>query len=536
MGRTPDLQPPGKVMNSSPIPSLFRSVSFLLVVSLLFVLSAHLYSLSSRPKVVVDEAVSLSRVEALLKTGRAVGEFDDLVYGFEYSREIFNPNLPYYFFAIPTFLGFDPSIGSLRVMSFIAGLMILAAVGVIAARAFGKTGGLCAMLMTSISPGFVLGSHFSRPDVLAAGLGYLSIALYSLDRRRAFGAAFLATLAFSAHQRSIILSFTLGVLILVDVFRKRAGSGVLVAVFLGGVSALLVIFCVDIAPYGSLESFISNQRLVAAAVPPPFVTGRASVIVHTLGEFLALLGSLYPAAWLLVSLFIFRVIRDSSIRRDPLTLIVCVSIFMSLLCVHGMVSVKAVIFSPSVDLLFVSLLFGKWPQAFSRKFAEAIPAVTFSLFFLSVLYVDYLDLKTPDCRDRATEFHERLRHYIPPEANVMGEENFWLYLRENRYLSWKRLHLSLAAPGVGSLEDVFKAYRPDYLLYDVGVAIFVSDVPRVNRFHESLRVSRSDFMGVVDRWAARVGTVDLGCHGAVDIYRFDWTVSKEAPGPKDLNQ
>ena len=378
------------------------------------------------------------------------------------------------------------------------------------------------MVMTSISPGFVYGSHVSRPDVLAAGLGYLALAVYSIEGKRAFGAAFLAVLAFSAHQRSVILSATLAVLVLFDMLNRRSTRKTLVSLLIGGASALVLILLVDILPYGSFDHFIGNQRLVAAAVPPPFATGSATVVGQTVGEFLALVGALYPIAWLLVVPYAVRIVRDPGVRRDPLSVIVCVSLFMSLLCVHGMLIVKAVIFSPSLDLLFASLMFGRWRGLVPRVVAEVMPRAVPILFLLSAVYVDSSVLGPADCREQTDDFRRALREHIPAGANVMGEENLWIFLRENQYVSWKRLPLSLTAEGMG-LERALRGYRPDYLLIERDLSSHLMDEPFENRFHESVRLPRSEFIGILKRSATSLGDVDLACYGSVQIFKLNWT-------------
>ena len=342
-------------MSTLPGPVSDKTLRFLPILGILAALVLHLLTLSNRPMVFVDEAVTLSRVLSLLNHGSPNGEFDDAVYGDDGAIEVYHARSIYYFFATPSLFGISPSITTVRFMTLLASLGIAAAIGSIAATAFGRQSGLTAAFFALISPGFVYSSHVARPDAVAAALGYLAIAAFLTPNRKPMLAGFISVLAFSAHQRAVILTAALIALLCFDLYRTKSTIQSAMRMLLGACGAVFVLIAVDILPY--YEQFLATQALVAKAVPPPAIAHGTGIVMLTLGEFLKLVISIYPFAWPLLLLLLARPFQKLSMEIAPLAVLISATIIMSLLCVHGMVIVKSIFFVPAIDLLFAMLLY-----------------------------------------------------------------------------------------------------------------------------------------------------------------------------------
>ncbi len=501
--------------SSTKLPDLAAYAGIFL--ALLF----HLATLSNRPPLFVDEAITLSRVEALLATGQTNGEFDDPVLGSGEPIEIYNPKTLYIFYAVPSLFGIAPTITTIRVMTLLAGLVIVVAIGSIASHLQGKTAGLTAMLFCLISPSFMQCAHVARPDVLAAALGFAALSTYLTRSSIAFS-GFASVLAFSAHQRSIILTVPLVACLALDLLRRQVTARQL-ATWCGGLAlGIGVVLWLDILP--AYASFIDTQRLVAKAVPPPLATASLGVLATTVGEFVRLIREIYPLSSALLVLLIFRPFRTASRELKTTITALVLILITSVFCIHGMLQIKSIIFAPSIDLLLALMVFADWSR-FTRTLNSGMTQKIFLVIILgSAAARNLKDWPRPDCRDRAAEFSQALAQYIQPESTVMGDEHLWLFVHDNPYISWKRLQLSRSVSEL-PLESLFQLYRPDYMLVDGGVERLVSDTPMDDRFLESLRLPAAEFNSVVARWGSTAGEVNLACYGQVKILRFDWNQS-----------
>lgn len=483
----------------------------------------HWNYLFSFPGWFVDEALTASRIKAFTSFGNPPGVIErEATFG-EGNGALFVPALPYLAFSVP--LTLFPSmeiIEGLRVSSYAAGMLLLAAVGVIAWRLISPMYGAVAMAICGSSVVFSSCSHVARPDVLAAAVGFWGLALYGGRPIAAFLSFFLTTFSIAFHQRGIILLAALMAMVLVDaVSRKFPRLNFLMALG-GGVLGLIGFYLGNIFFFSSLALFWGMNRWMFSFSPPPVVGAGAGDWVGILSTLKGTSLICYPSAGLFIFLSIVFLLLAGPKRVNPkLSVMILVGLIAGALLMNGLIVVKLVMVSPFLDLAVTSC----FATALSLAAAHSrwmVPALSMSIWFITSISVKgfWLTLiSVSKCRDEAPTTAAALQSFIPPNAKVLAEESFWIYLQNNRYQSWKDISPRMRQTGQ-SFSEVLRSSNSDYLIMDAGMADLVN-ADLSDPFFRSMGVPSEEFRRFFKIGASKVGEIPTTCYGTLTLYAIN---------------
>jgi len=160
---------------------LRRYLPSLLIAALI---GLHVWSLLRFPPPFVDEAWLASRAWGFVQSGRCFGALDVGIFDYVDGYWTFLPCLSVMLQAAALKLAGAPSLPAARLVSLFFGLVLLGAVYWLGVRLRGRRLGGLSLLLVGLSYPFFYSAHLARPDVIAAALGYLTLAAYLQDRRR----------------------------------------------------------------------------------------------------------------------------------------------------------------------------------------------------------------------------------------------------------------------------------------------------------------------------------------------------------------
>ena len=132
------------------------------------------------------------------------------------------------------------------------------------------------------------------------------------------------------------------------------------------------------------------------------------------------------------------------------------------LLINGLGPVKVVMVSPFLDLAMTAFLGLAFSLAAKRS-QWRFPAIGLSLWFIIITVIGGMTLmidSKSECREESSQVSDFLRLHIPPSAKVIGEESFWIYLRDNRYQSWKDIPPQVRATG-RSFDEIMTLTRSE---------------------------------------------------------------------------
>jgi hypothetical protein len=472
------------------------------------------------PRWFVDEALTASRVRALDVWGTPAGVIErEAAFG-EKNGALFVPALPYLVFLVP--LKLFPSleiVESLRISSYVGGMALLGAVGVIAWRFISPLYGAIAMGICGSSSAFSYCSHVARPDVLAAAVGFLGLAVYGARPMAAFLSFFLATFSIAFHQRGIILVISLMAAMLVDVVSRKFSRRSFFMAVVGGLMGIAGFYLINIFLFSSLDALWEMNRRVFAFTPPPVAGAGASDWRGILSTLTLTSLFCYPSVGLCILLsIVFLSLAGATRVNRRLSVMIVTGLLAGALLMNGLVVVKLVMVSPLLDLAVTGCLAVACSLAV-RNSRWAIPTLAMSAWFIMGITFGGVWLvvtSVSKCKEDAPRIATALQSFIPVSAKVLAEESFWIYLQNNRYQSWKDLPSRMLKTGQ-SFSQAVKSTESDYLIVDDGMIAHVN-ANMSDPFFRSLGVSPREFMIFLESDAAKVGEISTACYGTLTLY------------------
>lgn len=486
----------------------------------------HWNYLFTFPRWFVDEGLTASRVRALTVWGSPAGVIEREAGFGERNAASFVPALPYLAFLVP-FKVF-PSlemIESLRVSSYVGGMLLLAAVGVIGWRYLSPIYGAIAMGICGSSMVFSYCSHVARPDVLAAAVGFWGLAVYGARPFTAFLSFFLATFSLAFHQRGIILVIALIALMLVDVVSRKFSRLSFLMAMAGGLIGVAGFYLFNIFLFSSLDAMWEMNRWVFSFTPPPVVGSHASDWSGILSTLSFTSWFCYPSVGL--SILVSTVILSlAGVKRfsPRFSVMIVAGLVAGALLMNGLVVVKLVMVSPLLDLAVTGCL-AIALSLYVGKSRWSVPALAISVWFITGITVGGVGsvvTSVSKCREEAPKTGAALQSFIPSSAKVLAEESFWIYLQNNRYQSWKDLPSRMRQTGQSFSQAVKSSYS-DYLIVDPGMIAHLH-ANMSDPFFRSLGVSPREFLMFLDSDASKVGEISTACYGTLTLYALNKSV------------
>jgi 4-amino-4-deoxy-L-arabinose transferase-like glycosyltransferase len=550
-----------------------------------------LFSLMRTPPPFVDEAWYASRAWAFIHTGRAFGTLDAGVFD---NYDGYWTYFPWLGTLLHTLAieALGLSLFSVRFASLVFGLVLLIAIYAIANHVAGARAGLLAVLLVSLSRPFLYSSHLARQDIMVAAFGFVAVALYITDRVSTWSvksllAGLAVGLAFEIHPNAMIYGPAIVAVSLFEhgwsVARARRFWGFIVGVC-GG---LAFYAAMHILPYPRTYVALSGLMFSSTHTPPLFVWdaqawleslvfdvdaayvadvriplvvgavvvlayGRATsdrMLVLLFGVLAAMFLAPNPPSKLLSSILIYPTVlaiataaivlraRPSSDKRLVSLIILCTVLVLGfLVLIRTKHFYYAILISPVADLLLAVFLARLSLATSSRSLWGYGKIVLIGGLLATATILNLAALR----RDPTDDYHatlERVTQVIPPGSSVMGPQTYWFGLPDQRYLSWQQLvYYQRHAPG-STLGDAFQALRPDFLIVDPFMEIFISDDKvRMTQYGQFLHLSRTDLQRFLDTYAQLISTQVTDTFGTVRIYHIDWNRHVEEADVDRLGQ
>ena len=118
---------------------------------------------------------------------------------------------------------------------------------------------------------------------------------------------------------------------------------------------------------------------------------------------------------------------------------------------------------------------------------------------------------------------QRLRQVVRPGESVLGTQTFWFSLHDHRYYSWEELVYYRRYKPESSLEDAFRALRPDIFVFDEHLDSFTADTEGESTYSSYLRLPRTELKAFLKQHARMVGAFTVASpYGHIEVWRIAW--------------
>ena len=498
------------------------------VVAMFVVISAfHLWSLMRIPPPFVDEAWNAARVWGLIRTGRPFGQLDAGVFDRYEGYWTFFPWLAVWVQSLSVRIAGAPTLFAVRVVSLVFGLVLLAAAYVIARHLGGRKLALLSTFLVSVSWPFFYTAHSARVDVMAAAMGFVSIALFLKNQADRWWIGVLGglciSLAFEIHPHSVILGLVLGGLYLWhwrwSMFHKRHFWGSVVGAGMGGVFYVAL----HVLPYP--ETYVALSQLAYGPThTPPLLALNVGVLAQAFTDMGWLLVAAYqPLLPIIVWSAVFLLRRRTA--GDKMLLVAgALSVLASTVLFRNKFLYYVILFSPFLDLMVSVLLLHSFQQRYRRRLLGLISRVLIWGLCAGSIALNLSGLRT-HYGENYEVVQSRINQVVQPGEVIIGPQTYWLGLRDHEYYSWEELvYYQRYAPG-SDLEDALAEFRPDIFIIDGELDVWIGDESGDSTYSQHLQLSRSELEGFLERQASLVTEFKGGFYGRVRVYRIVWDES-----------
>jgi 4-amino-4-deoxy-L-arabinose transferase-like glycosyltransferase len=522
-----DRAPPAPVPAWGWLAGLLSRTWPLLMVVLVAAALLNGLTLLQYPATFVDEGWNASRSLALLQTGRQFAGVDSGIYKQFEGYWTYWPWLGTAIHAAAIQL-LGLSLSTMREVSLVFGLALLAVVFQIGAVLHNRRTGLTAAALLAVSMQFMYSSHMARHDIIVATMCYGAIALQISESRftatgrralpfRSLLAGLLVGLSLDVHLNGFIFIPTVGVLYLMDSGRTFLKSKPLWAFIVGLAGAVLYYAAMHILPYPQSVAEIAGLSNFAGRAPVFFSADPAVWFNALTGT----LGHLDPRILPVIALATVALIRRGSASDRRLLVL-----FATVVAVYAVVtSFKtfhyAILIAPAAALLVGALfdIISRRPLRGSLwSFGETALAVGIVAVVVSLNIVTVWSASNSGY-DRTAD---KIVQTIPDGASIIGAPTYWFARPYQPYLNWEQLDVYRGYYPGSSMEDAFDYYRPDYVIVDGFVEYFLAGNPGNSVDRQRSGTLLLDLQQLLGERAVLVGQVETEPYGTVRIYKMAW--------------
>ncbi len=493
----------------------------------------HLLSLLRIPAAFEDEGWYASRAWGLLHTGWAFGTVDSGV--FEHY-----PHYERFFFWLgsaltaPFLALFGPNLFTIRLVSLLFGMILLAVIYYIGVRLYDQRTGLLAVGLLGTSGVFFQMAHLGRQDVIVAAFGYGAVACYLSATHTGrywtgFLAGLLATLTLDIHPTGAIFIAAVGLLCLRDYGLRAVQTARCWAVGAGIAVGALYFAGLHLLP--DPQAFAALYRLTFGDIrTPPLLSGNPFIWIAVVKDTLIQLeiplldGSLRIQkllGWLIAVATISLLWRRSHADKTVLTLL------------GGLILTFAMLTQLRHPFYYISLLpaavlvVAAWIAWIARLPWRGSLRGYSRMFLLWGLVLGAVILGSRTLRwDENPNYESALaevRQAIPAGSTVMGNQLYWFARPTDRYLSWEQLVFYQRYRPGSSLLDAFESLRPDYLIFDDTLRFYVKpDKSQMDFYIQTFFISEPEMRRFLANHGRLIATFPSATVGPLQIYQLNW--------------
>ena len=496
---------------------------WILTVSALLVIGYHAATFTWYPKPFADESMIGCRAVSWAETAEPFCPMEE-GYRIATPRQwAAGPILPYVIHGLALGDGNTVDLVRLRAVSVFFGIILLLAVYGIAARIDTPFTGNAALLLLAFSPGFLFSGRVTRLDILSAAFGYAALFLHCAGAYRRllvhFAAGVCFAVAVECNPRALILGPAAAALFLFDCRFAVLRSKALWSTVLGTAAGLALYYAVHVYP--DPNGFLQGYReVIGPSRAPPIVHAPATGIALALREILSLLWSLSPFTLLLAACALPIAVLTRSTSGARLSLSCGALVLAAAMVIRSPMSFNLIMVSPAIELLAAYSLVAichSGTQSIVRLGLAA--SVSISAAALLIVFPALRVAPGRVCWSNHAEAEQFLKSTIKPDEVVMGPQHYWVGFQRSKYLAWEGLKFYQLYHHL-SLDDARKALGVQLMIVDDEVRWILDDTPMQDARKEDMRVSKTDFTGMLALHADRIGSYQTACEGALEVYRF----------------
>ena len=500
--------------------------------------AVHFFSLLRTPAPFVDEGNFASEAVGLLRTGWAFGPVQSGVLNNFDGYWTYFPWLGTWFESLG-FRAFGVSFFSIRLVSLVFGMFLLAAVYLIALRLRGKKVALLSVASTATSASFFYSAHLGRQDIIVAAFGFGAIAIYLDDAGagppfKSLLSGLLVGLAFEIHPNAMIYGPVVVFLYFIDYgwstlhLRKFWGFAAGCLLGLG--------FWAGIHLFSYPSTFVAITHLAfESSKVPPILRPDPSLWLQSIADTLSM------------------VMRASDLRLGAVVISVAILarkgtrgdwkliLLFGVLCLEFVCLVPykpryyQILLSPAGDLVLAAGLV-TMAEMRSRSLLRRVALLSSVVIVLVSTAFNVSSITSQPFASFDTTVQE-VRQTIPTGSVIMGDQTMWIGLRDYRFYTWQELTFYRRYASGSSLDDAFRAYHPDYFIVDFYERYSLSDTGNdFEEWKQLLFLPRQALEKFLSERGEIVADFPSQVVGRVIVYRLNWTSAEsQVRRPDDGN-
>ncbi len=502
-------------MNSDPQKSYVPYAVFAAL------LSFHAYSLLSFPPPFADEPLGIARSLALVRNNIPFGALD-----LDTAPSVPRPwatffFLPVYFGAVPVVLGASDLLLGLRLVSLVFGVVLLLSVYRIV-RQFGSQAlATWALAVTGLNIIFAFTAHVVRPDIMAAALGYLALAVYvtsdGSSTRNGALAGVLFCLAIECHPRAFVIAAAFPVATILQSERRSLFERRVAGWILGGLFGAAVYCAVHILP-DPASFFASSSAYYGKSQVPAIIATDWSGLLEAFMRLWSWLPEIYGvcmALALVSSLLAVRTRGERALYYMGLSIAAAATVL-----IRSPREVNLIVVTPAFDILAALTMHGLLVHcsrsSIMRRTGQLLAAV---LLFTFVVTGFRLLRWGFSCEGGYPQDQAFINSTIGSSASAIGPEVFWMGRPNSRYTIWEFIPMARGLRNEGVREAVGRLC-PEYLILDGGIRSFFSDVPGDQAWWEQVRIPKTEMEEYLSEFAEEPVGKETLCRGRLEVFRL----------------
>lgn len=416
-----------------------------------------------------------------------------------------------------------PNLLPMRLISLTFGIALLVLVYFIVRHLVGIHQANLSIILIGISWPFTVSSHLARFDIYETALGFFAISIYVYNRlsRRWWLdliSGLCIGLAFEMHPNSVIYGLTLTVLYLWDFRWKMVKSINFWSFICGNLVGLFVYAKLHFLPYP--ETYKAVMLLLYSTThTPPLLNPSLKVFINSAIDTLYSFRYYNPVAlpiliWSFISIF-----RRLPPGEKTLHLINLSFFLGNILIMPNKIFFYSILISPISDVLLAILIINFLNRSTSKILLRYFQYALVICLFVSILF---LLTKEMNVKNTYKELINRIQQVIQPGDKIMGNQAYWFGLYEHPCLSWENLvYYNRYAPGT-DLEEAMAEFKPDILILDSNMELYISDKKFEWNYQEQLRIPKTELDHFLEAHAQLIDEFNDQYYAHQRIYRINW--------------
>ncbi len=475
----------------------------------------------------LDDSWYTSRAWAVTHTGWAYGALDQGVFNTLDGNWTYFGLVGNYIVAASVFL-FGPTLFAVRAVSFVFSLALLALVYLIASKLFSHRAGMLAMLAGGFTVPFINAAHIGRQDIMVVdfALGALALYLYQSNDRLSIGSfisGLLLGLAFDIHLPAILFPPMLAALLIFDYKWRILKIGRTWGMIAGLCCATVYYLVVHVLPYPQTYFAIAKMQQGSGILTLPLTKFDPALWWGSLSGLDGLMGT---GTLILGALTLIMLLYNPS-RNDIRFAIVFIALLLSAVALLPRKTYfYAILLAPLFWILTgvgVDKLINILRVNIQRKriYVLGVALIAISFLVITVPGLRYMMQNNYPNYESAMQF---IKEATPPGKVALGNGNYWFARPDQPYYAWQQLVYYRRYHPRSTLEEAFRALKPDYLIIDDLTSHFLIDdryIADVDAY-TNLAISKREMSAFLTTHTVLASESHNPTYGDIRIYKINW--------------